>query len=74
MRIPYLEIIVLSVCAITFYRAGRQERSWGVLWAALSIAASFLALKFLPWGLIGVFLAQVVLFVGITLYRISKSE
>jgi hypothetical protein len=49
-----------------------MERSPAVLWAALSIAASFLALRFLPWGLVGVFLAQVALFAGITLYRMWR--
>ena len=73
MTIPYLQIVVLVVCAVVFYRAGVQERSWGVLWATLSIAASLLALRFLSWGLGGVLLAQVVVFVGITFYRMRKS-
>lgn len=72
MTIPYLHIVVFSVCALVFYRAGQMERSPAVLWAALSIAASFLALRFLPWGLVGVFLAQVALFAGITLYRMWR--
>jgi hypothetical protein len=74
MTIPYLAIVVLGVCAVVFYRAGKLEKSWGWLWAALSIAASLLALRFLSWGLGGVFLAQVVLFVGITFYRMRRSE
>lgn len=72
--IPYLAIVVLSVCAIVFYRAGKQERSSGVLWAALSILASFLALRFSGWGLPGVLLAQVVVFVGITLWRMRSRD
>jgi hypothetical protein len=72
MTLPYLPIVVLSVCAIVFYRAGKMERSSGGLWAALSIAASFLALRFLSWGLVGVLLAQVVLFAGITMYRVWR--
>ena len=74
MGIPYLAIVVLSVSALFFYRAGRQERSWGLLWAGLSVAASMLALRFLSWGLMGVLLAQVVLFIGITVYRMSRRE
>lgn len=66
---PYLEIVVMSVCAITFYRAGCQEHSWGILWAALSIAVGLLALRLLGWGVIGVLLSQVLVFVIITLYR-----
>jgi hypothetical protein len=74
MTLPYLSIVVLSVCALVFYRAGKQERSWGVLWAGLSIGASFLALRFLSWGLVGVFVAQVVLFFAITFYRMWRSR
>lgn len=69
---PYMSMVVLSVCALTFYRAGRLEKSWGLLWATLSVAASFLALKFLNWGLFGVLLSQAVLFAGITLYRVWR--
>jgi hypothetical protein len=73
MQIPYLAIVVLSVCAITFYRAGRHERSWGILWAALSLGASLLALRLLPWGLLGVLLAQIAVFAGITVYRMLRN-
>ena len=73
MAIPYLQIVVVGVCAVVFFRAGQMEKSWSVLWAVLSIAASLLALRFLSWGLWGVFLAQVVLFVGITFYRMRQS-
>lgn len=72
MQINYLAIVVMGVCAITFYRAGQQEHSWGMLWAASSIAASFLALRFLPWGMFGVMLAQSVPFTLITLYRMRQ--
>lgn len=74
MGINYLQIVVLVVCALTFYRAGRMERSAGLLWAVLSIVVSFLALRFLPWGLIGVFAGQAVLFVAITLWRMRKTD
>jgi hypothetical protein len=72
MTIPYLPILVLSVCAMVFYRAGQMEKSWGVLWAGLSVLVSFLALRFLPWGLGGVFAGQVLLFVGITCFRMWR--
>jgi len=72
MNLPYTAIVVLSVCAITFYRAGVYEKSSGMLWAALSIATSFLALGVFRWGLLGVLLAQLGLFVAITVYRMMK--
>lgn len=72
MNLPYLPILVLSVCAITFYRVGRHERSWGTLWAALSIAASLIAMRFFGSGMMSIFLAQILLFVAITFYRMWK--
>ena len=74
MTLPYLQIVVLGVFAFVFHGAGKQDRSWGVLWAVLSIAASLLALRFLNWGVWGIFLAQAVLFVGITYFRMWRSE
>ena len=71
--IPYLTIVVIGVFAFVFFGAGKQERSWPVLWTKISIAASILALRFLSWGLGGVFLAQVLLFVGITFYRMRQN-
>jgi hypothetical protein len=69
MTLPYLSLVVLSASAIFFYRAGRLERSWGLFWAGLSIGISFVVLRFLAGGLLGVLAAQAALFVGITAYR-----
>jgi hypothetical protein len=74
VNLPYLPVVVLSVCAIGFYRAGRHEQSWGILWAALSIAFSVAALRFSTWGMMGVLLAQVLLFGCITLYRMWRND
>lgn len=72
MTVPYLSIVVVSVCAIVFYRAGQLERSWPLLWAALSIAASCVALALIHRGVGGVLVAQVAVFLGITVYRMVK--
>jgi hypothetical protein len=72
VEIPYLAIVVAGVFAVFFYRAGSQERSWGILWAILSVIASFVAQSFLTLGVVGVFLAQVALFVCITAYRVWR--
>ena len=64
----------MAVFAIAFYRAGQMERSWGVLWAGLSIAISALALFVLGWGWPGFFGGQVALFIGITFYRMRQQS
>jgi uncharacterized membrane protein len=73
MSLPYLDLIVIAVCAIAFYRAGRMERSWGLLWAALSIAISLLVRFALHWPILAVFAGQAALFVAITLWRMRKA-
>jgi hypothetical protein len=72
MGIPYMAVIVIAVFAIVFFRAGRMERSSGILWAVLSITVSLLAYRFTPLGFVGVLLSQVILFVSITIYRMRK--
>lgn len=72
MPLPYLDLVVIAVCAIVFYRAGRMERSWGLLWAALSMAISVLVRYALHWPLLAVFAGQAALFVAITLWRMRQ--
>jgi hypothetical protein len=69
----YLPPVVICVCAIVFYRAGRMERSWGLLWAALSAAISLLVLFVLHGGLLAVFAGQAALFVAITFWRMRRN-
>jgi hypothetical protein len=71
--IPYLTLVVVSVSAITLYRIGKYERSLGVLWALLSIAISYLALRFFGGGMGGVLLGQLLLLVCITLFRMWRN-
>jgi len=65
----YMHLVAMCVFAVVFYRAGQMERSWGILWAALSIALSALPLLVLGWGWIGFFAGQAALFIGITFWR-----
>jgi hypothetical protein len=62
------------VCAVFFYRAGEFEDAPGLLWAALSVLISVLALRWLRLGLLGLLLAQVGLFVGIAAYRVIRKD
>jgi hypothetical protein len=68
----YLPLVAMAVFAVVYYRAGRLEPSWGLLWAALSVAVSFLVLFVLRWGWFGFFGGQIVLFVGITFWRMRQ--
>jgi len=68
------EAVAMVVFAIFFYRAGQFDGSPGLLWAALSIAVSFLAWQGLKWGLIGMLLGQIGLFVGIGIFRVCRKS
>jgi hypothetical protein len=72
MAIPYLALVVVCICAITFYRAGQLERSSGLIWAGLSFGISLFAMTVLKWGPPGILLGQGLLFVAITLLRMRR--
>ena len=71
---PNLEQMVIAVFAITFYRIGKREESPALLWAVLSIAFSLTANKWFQWGLQGIFVSQILLFVAITVYRVDRDS
>jgi len=64
--------ILVLVCAMFFYRAGRFEGNSGLAWAGLSVLISVAIWRWLHGGPITVLLGQVALYAGITLYRARK--
>jgi hypothetical protein len=69
---PYLSILIVAICGAFFYRAAEFENESGLLWCGLSVAISVAILFFLHWGLLGIVLGQIGLFVGITLFRMTR--
>jgi len=69
-----LNFVLIVVFAIFFYRAGVSEDSPGLLWAALSVAISFLIWQWLGWGLLGMILGQIGLFFGISIFRVIRKS
>ena len=67
---------LVLACAVFFYRAGEFERKAnpGIKWAALSILVSLAIWGGLHGGFIAVFLGQVALYGGITLYLYRKNR
>ena len=68
--------ILAFVCAFVFFGAGKQNASgldggknFSFLWAGLSIAVSALVIRFFNAGWFLVLVGQVVLFVGIGVFR-----
>jgi hypothetical protein len=69
---PYLSILIVAVFGAFFYRAAEMENASSLLWCGLSVAISVAILFFLHWGLLGIVLGQIGLFVGITLFRMMR--
>ena len=61
--------LLIVVSAIFFYRAGKFDGGLALLWAALSVAISVLIWRWLHWGLLEILFGQIVLFVGIGVFR-----
>jgi hypothetical protein len=64
--------VLLTVCAVLYYRAGEFDGSSGLAWAAMSVLISVAIWCWLHGGFIAVLLGQIGLFAGITLYRSRK--
>jgi hypothetical protein len=67
----YTFMLILA-CAVFYYRAGEFEGTSGVAWAGLSVLISLGVWRWLHGGFVAVFLGQLGLFAGITVYRARK--
>ena len=70
----YGPIIAAVVCALFFYRVGQQEKAPPAVWTVLSVIISFLSMRFTAWGVWGVLGGQLLLFAGITLFRLWRGD
>ncbi len=64
--------VLLVVFAVCFYRAGVFDNGPALLWAVLSAAISLLVWQVFHWGLMGMIVGQVGLFVGIGVVRVVR--
>jgi len=71
---PYLPILLIAVFAAFFYRAAEFENESRLLWCGLSLVISIATIFFFRWGLLGTVLGQVGLFVGITVFRMTRKS
>jgi hypothetical protein len=66
--------ILVAGFAIFFYRAGQFDNAPGLLWAILSIVISLLIWRWLRWGSAAIILGQVLLYVGIGVFRMMRKS
>ena len=69
---PYFTILLISLFGAFFYRAAEFENESRLLWCGLSIVISLATMFFLHWGWLGIVFGQVGLFVGITVFRMTR--
>ncbi len=74
MTIPYTLILVSLAFAIFFHRAAELEDEPTWIWSALSLVISAVTIFWLHCGWLGMFLGQLALFVGITIFRMSRKK
>jgi hypothetical protein len=68
-----LNFVLMVVFAIFFYRAGLFDDGPGLLWAALSVAISFLIWQWLRWGWLAMILGQICLFLSLLVRNDTNS-
>jgi len=71
---PYFAILMVVAFAVFFYRAAEFENESRLLWCGLSLVISLATLFYLHWGWLGTVLGQVGLFVGITVFRMTRKS
>ena len=71
---PYFPILIISLCAVFYYRAAQFENQSPVIWPGLSLLISGLTWFVFKWGILGSVVAQVGLFAGITVWRILRKK
>ncbi len=65
-------VLVIAGCAIAYYRIGEIEYSRGFLVAAVSVFISVVTFHGLRWSLTGVLLAQLGLFIILTIINLRR--
>ena len=70
---PYLPIVIITVCAAFFWRAAEVEGASRWLWGGLSFLISAMLL-WLRCGIAGIFLGQIGLFFGIAIFRFIREK
>ena len=69
---PYLMVLVIGCFGAFYYRAAQFENESTLIWCGLSVSISALTVFWLHWGLLGIILGQLGLFIGITLFRLRQ--
>ena len=64
-----LELLVLIVSAVVWYRVANVEDQSPWLWSAMSVVVSVICWKALHWGFFGMLLGQALLFVLVGVWR-----
>ncbi|MBP7825296.1 MAG: hypothetical protein KA236_01900 [Verrucomicrobia bacterium] len=71
----FWEFALMVVCAVGWYRlAAIEEDAPALVWAGLSLGVSAVIWWWLGWGLLAMILGQLVLAVGIGIFRVIRDR
>lgn len=70
---PYLSIVIASVCAAFFWTGAQIEGAPRWLWGGLSLLISAAIIYWLNWGFIGIIPGQIALFIAIAIFRARRN-
>jgi hypothetical protein len=71
---PYLTILLIAAFGAFYYRAAEFENESTFIWCGLSVLISVLTIFWLHWGLLAMIFCQILLFAGITIFRVLRKS
>jgi len=71
---PYLLIVLVICSAVLFYQVAEIDDRLGLLWATLSLGLGLGASVFLGWGLVGLAVSQLTLFLAMFALHFTKGS
>ena len=64
-----MEIVMIVAAVVAMYRIAETENESGMVWGGLTLAASIAAVVAIPLPLLRILIVLIVMFVGMTAYR-----
>ena len=68
------QFILMLACAVFYYRAADLENAPALLWAGISFGVYALTWLWLGWGMLGNLFAQILLLIGIAIFRVIRER
>ena len=64
--ISYFDIVIAAIYAVLFYKVAEFEKMSVIFWPSASVCVFLLNKVWLGWGLLGILMQQIILFLGMS--------